>query len=131
MGDKKAGTRFTILLRESDPRHIQAADILNSQGFHGKAQYIVNAVLHYANHKEALDTPRTVRLDETSIDEIVKRLSSERGIVCVSQPDSVSEDQFENTLLSSGEINFDDALEAIGGDGFGAITDALEMFKQN
>jgi len=131
MGGKKADTRFTILLRVSDPRHLQAADILNSQGFHGKAQYIVNAVLYYASHKDESKTPRTVRLDERSIEEIMKRLTGEQSITCVNKLDFVPGDQPGDTLLSSGEINFDDALEAIGGDGFSAITEALEMLNQN
>ena len=129
MSGKKAGTRFTILLRENDTRHLQAADILNSQGFHGKAQYIVNAILHYADHDAMQAAPRTVSLDERSIDAIVSRLLGGLEIDSASRPAPIAEDQQENILLSSDEINFDDALEAIGGEGFSAITDALEMFR--
>jgi len=129
MGGKKVGTRFSVLFRDNDPRHIQAVDILNNLGFHGKAQYIVNAVLHYTNHLKEPEAPNTVRLDETSIEAIVSRLFRAGVVTVANQSTNNSEDQEETTLLSCDEIDFDDALEAIGGDGFDAIADALDMFR--
>ena len=129
MGGKKSGTKFTILLRGNDTRHLQASEILNGLGFHGKAQYIVNAFLHYASYEGKPDTPNAIRLDYKYIEAVVNRLLSERngaGAICTTPV----ENRPENTLLSAEEINFDDALEALGGDGFSAIADALEMFKQ-
>ncbi|MCL2878531.1 MAG: hypothetical protein FWF13_07115 [Acidobacteria bacterium] len=129
MDGKKAGTRFSIQFNRANPDHCQVADLLNRQKRYDKAQYIVNAVLHFENCGLTPDTQRSSRIDERAIEAIVKRLLSEREIVGVDQPVSAAENQPENTLLSSEEINFDDALEAIGGDGFSAIADALEMFR--
>ena len=127
--DKKAGTKFSIQFNRANPDHCQVADLLNRQKRYDKAQYIVNAVLHFESCGLTPDTQRSSRLDERAIEAIVKRLLSEREIAGINQPASAADNQPENTLLSSEEINFDDALEAIGGDGFSAIADALEMFR--
>ena len=129
MSGKKAGTRFSVLFRDNDPRHVQTVDILNNLGFHGKAQYIVNAVLHYANYLKEPESPSAVRLDETSVEAIVSRLLRAGVATVANQSTNNNEDQEETTLLSCDEIDFDDALEAIGGDGFDAIADALDMFR--
>lgn len=44
--DKKADYRFNIYLNPSDPMHMTAIKALNAQGRH-KAQFIVNAIVHY------------------------------------------------------------------------------------
>ena len=129
MSGKKAVTRFTILLRDKDPRDIQAAEILNRIGFHGKARYIVSAVLHYAGFEDKPDKPGAARVDEKAIEAVVNRLLSERTDITASRDAFHNADEQENTLLSAGEIDFDSALEALGGDGFNAIAGALEMFR--
>ena len=128
MYGKKADTRFTIRLRHNDPQHQQVAEILNSLGYHGKAQYIVDAVLHYANTEKTMQDSQKPRsaLDENAIEAIINRLLDGRDDIGMNRvaPDS----EKHNTVLSAEEINFADALEALGGDGFCAISDALEMF---
>lgn len=49
MAKKKVRGRFTIKLNEHDPAHEAAICLLESQPPRGKAQFIVNAVLRYAN----------------------------------------------------------------------------------
>jgi hypothetical protein len=90
---------------------------------------IVNAVLYYADYLSKPITPGTARVDEKAIEAIVKRLLSEREDISVVQTSPTDASQQENEVLSVEEINFDDALEALGGDGLNAIADALEMFR--
>ena len=128
---KKAGSKFTILLRDFDPRHVQVAEILNNLGYHGKAKYIVDAVLCYENHKhdlDALDVPHSSILDEKAVEALLKRLLRERGELGA-QSIQPAEAKDECTVLSAEEINLDDALDVLSGDGFNAISDALEMFR--
>lgn len=46
MAEKKDPGKFTLGLNMADPSHRQVIDILNQQG-RRKAQFIVNAILHY------------------------------------------------------------------------------------
>ena len=48
---KKNAHKFTLQLNYADPQHRKAIDILNKHG-RRKGQFIVNAVLHYANYPE-------------------------------------------------------------------------------
>jgi len=51
MTEKKMGTKFTILFSQTNPVHIQAADILNQQPQRGKAHYIANALVRLNNNQ--------------------------------------------------------------------------------
>ena len=129
---KKAGTKFTIIMRENDPRHLQASEILNRLGYHGKAQYIVDAVLHYAkcgDDQNKQDEHRSALLDEEAIEAMFNRLLREKGEVFVGTNSDAHEYQDECTVVSADEINLGDALDALSGDGFSVIADALEMFR--
>jgi len=129
---KKAGTKFTIIMRENDPRHVKASEILNCLGYHGKAQYVVDAILHYANCTDdpnTQDETQSKQLDEKAIEAMFNRLLRERGDIVVSGTPSTDEGQDECTLMTADEINLDDALDVLSGDGFNAISDALEMFR--
>ena len=52
MGEKKDAFRFTVQFNAGDPSHQQVAAILNEQG-RRKAQFLVNAVIHYINCPES------------------------------------------------------------------------------
>jgi hypothetical protein len=128
---KKAGTKFTIIMRDNDPLHLQAAEILNHLGYHGKAQYVVDAILHYANRTDEpsmQDELQSARLDEKAIEAMLNRLLRERGDIGIGGNLATDEDQDECTVMSADEINLDDALDVLSGDGFSAIANALEMF---
>ena len=129
---KKAGTKFTIIMRDNDPRHLQAAEILNNLGYHGKAQYVVDAILLFANHNDipiTKDNSQSTRLDEKAVETIVNRLLRERGDIGVVRIPTTDEDQDECTVMSADEIDLNNALDVLSGDGFNAIADALEMFR--
>jgi len=128
---KKAGTKFTIIMRDNDPRHLQAAEILNNLGYHGKAQYVVDAILQFANYNENTiikENHHTSRLDEKAVETIVNRLLREKDSITTRTP-TTDEDQDEFSVMSTDEIDLENALDALSGDGFNAIADALEMFR--
>ena len=83
---KKAGTKFTIQFNQTDPAHLQVAELLNKQGHRGKAQYIVNAVLHYENCDETPDLKRPALIDEKVIEAVVNRILCDRGDPIVEKP---------------------------------------------
>lgn len=56
MAEKKIPYRFTIGFNPGDPAHRQAAEQLNQQG-RRKAQFLVNAILHYIHCPETPDLP--------------------------------------------------------------------------
>lgn len=53
MGDKKNPGKFTVRFNLCDPQQRQAAELLNRQG-RSKAQFITNAVLHYASGQASI-----------------------------------------------------------------------------
>ena len=55
MKEKKDRERFSIKFNENDPAHDAVIRLLEKQGPHSKAQFIVNAVLHYVNCSETPD----------------------------------------------------------------------------
>ena len=131
MGVKKDYTKFHIRFNHENPLHLQAADILNGQNERGKAQYIVNAILHYENCGETPDIQRTARVDEKYIEAVVSRILRGRGesganvsvVTALAEP-VLTEPRFDE------EINFDEAMDALGEDGFKAVAGALDMFRK-
>ena len=131
MGSKKTGTKFNIQFSRDNPLHLQAADILNRQDERGKARYIVNAILHYENCCETPDMERPARIDEKHIEAVVYRILRDRGesgaevsSISASAEPMQSEPRFDE------EINFDEAIDALGEDGFKAVAGALDMFRR-
>ena len=73
---KKDLYKFTIQFSEGDPLHQQTAAILNQQG-RRKAQFLVNAVMHYLHCKETPDIPQPAPVDVDAIEAIVRRIMEE------------------------------------------------------
>jgi hypothetical protein len=78
MHGKKSDTKFTIQFNRKNPEHLQVAEILNQQERGGKAQYIVDAVLHYIDCCGVRESLRPVRLDEKHIEAVVHRILQDR-----------------------------------------------------
>ena len=76
MAQKNNPMRFTVQFSPGDPCHQQTVDILNQQG-RRKAQFIVNAVMHYINCSETPDV-KPAAIDTALIEGIVRRLLSEQ-----------------------------------------------------
>ena len=134
MADKKSDRRFTLQFNKKDPAHRQVADILNQLEWRGKAQYVVNAVLHYINRGDSSEAQRPA-LDERQIEAVVSRMlqslrENGTGVLPVSTPAGQVDDLSPSALISGNEIIYDDALESLGEDGYNAIAGALDMFRK-
>lgn len=74
MGEKKNRERFSIKFNENDPSHDAVIRLLEKQGPHSKAQFLVNAVLHYVNCPETPDIAVSRTVDRAAIEEIVAEI---------------------------------------------------------
>jgi len=132
MGEKKISRRFTIQFSRTDPAHLQAVEILNRQGRRSKAQYLVNAVLHYENCGEILIIQRPAAFDEKIIEAVVNRILHDRkinGADAPLRPAQVKKAE-KRHLPPAEEIDFNEAMETLGEDGFNNVVDALDMFRK-
>ena len=127
---KKADTRFTIQFNRAIPSHIRVAEILNRQERFAKAQYIVDAVLFYEENKNTPDKQRMAQIDGMLIEAAVNRIFGSlgtgiAGIANTSDPLAAPGDKD----IDAEGIDFDDSIDALGEDGFGVVSGALEMFR--
>jgi hypothetical protein len=134
MISKKADTKFTIQFNRSDPAHLYVVKLLNDQGFHGKAQYIVDAVLHYENSDGESVIRHSPLVDEKHIEVVVRRLLLESKVnttVSVEQHSIAPATTYQADTQSeiNEDINYDEAMEALGEDAFNAVAGALDMFR--
>ena len=74
MGEKKDRERFCIKFNENDPAHDAVIRLLEKQGPRSKAQFLVNAVLHYINCPETPDIAIPQTIDRAAIEEIVAEI---------------------------------------------------------
>ena len=157
MNRKTSNLRFTLQFNADDSAHVQVADILNRQGWHGKARYIVEAVMHFVSCDGTQGSLRPVRIDERHIEEVVRRilLSGEQygGIVLDDGKASAADDapavfssagHIHSTPqgdladgippsaqpLADADIIYNEAAETLGEDAVNAIAGALDMFRR-
>ena len=78
MKEKKDRERFSIKFNENDPTHDAVIRLLEKQGPHSKAQFIVNAILHYVNCSETPDISAAQTADRASIEKIVMEILNNR-----------------------------------------------------
>ena len=146
MHSKISDTKFTIQFKRTDPSHLRVTEILNQQERGGKAQYIVDAVMHYVNSGEAKEAllPRPVLLDEKHIEAVVERILRNReksnGAVeyqvdtnsapAATVYHSEDNEQLIPQVQPIDEVIFDDAVKALGAEGFNAVVGALDMFRR-
>ena len=123
---KKDLYKFTIQFSEGDPLHQQTAAILNQQG-RRKAQFLVNAVMHYWHCKETPDIPQPAPIDVDAIEAIVRRIMEEtkEKPLAVGNENSM---QLKRTVKSE-QIDFGDATELLGEDGLQAIANTMAQFR--
>jgi len=128
---KIAETRFTIQFSRTDPSHIKVAEILNWQGRRSKAQYIVNAILHYENCGDTPNMRRTSEPDIKLIETVVNRILRDKEENGANKSnDGVLSVKMKKTVPDVDEISYDDALEALGEDGFNAVAGTIDMFRK-
>lgn len=80
MAEKKERERFSIKFNEKDKSHKLVIELLENQPPRCKAQFIVNAVLHYINCPETPDTFPLPPVDKESIRSIVLEILKQQGI---------------------------------------------------
>ena len=134
MNSKKEKTWFTIHFSQSDPAHLQVADILNQQKRYSKAQYIVDAVMHYIGCGLNESAAHQVQLDEKYIEKIVNRILLDRDSNIAGSLTAPTS-QVEIPLPSKSQqntykLNFGEAMEAISEEGAKAVTEALASFRK-
>lgn len=123
---KKDLYKFTIQFNSGDPQHQQTAEILNQQG-RRKAQFLVNAVLHYLHCSETPDIPQPAPVDTVAIEKIVRRIMEEQ-----TERKSPAENTQESVRRSvkSEQIDFGDAADLLGEDGVAAIRNTMASFRR-
>lgn len=125
MADKKERCRFTIQFNSADPSHEQVVDLLNGQG-RRKAQFLVNAVLHYIHCSETPDIPQPAPLDTAVIETVVRKILMEQGF----EKPKAAAPPAQKPQKEPEEIHFDEAAEMLGADGLAAITNTMAMFRK-
>jgi hypothetical protein len=130
MGSKMAKTRFTIQFSQTDPTHLQVAELLNKQGRRSKAQYIVNAVLHFENCQRTPSMQNPASLDEKQIEAIVNRvlLEKEKSNSKKSKMPKPNV-QLKNRPETTEKINFNDDLDALDNEDFDTLAGTLKLFR--
>ena len=78
MREKKDPYKFTIQFNPSDPTHQQTAVLLNRQG-RRKAQFLVNAVMHYIHCSQTPDIPQAPPVDTSLIEAVVRKILKEQN----------------------------------------------------
>jgi len=107
-----------------DPCHQQTVDILNQQG-RRKAQFIVNAVMHYINCSETPDV-NPASIDTALIEGIVRRLLSEQ----IKTERTGSPEQLQRKVHKSESISIKEAEDTIGAEGMAAIMQTMAGFRR-
>lgn len=131
--NKKNAFRFTVQLNCADSRHLQAAELLNSRGRH-KAQFIVNAILHYVNCGETpIESTVGSTLDYSTIEAIVNKILQSKSIanagIKAPEHDSDTDGQPAKRMAKSDVIDFGELEQEIGADALSAIADSVNAFR--
>ncbi|MEA4848281.1 MAG: hypothetical protein VB106_13715 [Clostridiaceae bacterium] len=127
MAKKKDPRKFTLGLNMADPSHRQVIDILNQQG-RRKAQFIVNAILHYLHCPETPEIPQPAPVDNHVIEEIVLRILKQQSSA-VPEPDAPSEQR--KTPQKSESLHTEGMEAFLGKDGLSAIANTLAAFRND
>lgn len=127
MAGKKAPGKFTIGLNENDPAHRQVMELLNQQG-RRKAQFIVNAVLHYIHCPETPEIPQPAPVDSQTIEEIVLKILRQQE---TGGQAPVPAKQAVKKASTSESIHVDGVEELLGKDGLSRIASTLAAFRND
>ena len=123
---KKNPYVMTIGFKKDDPDHLAVADFLNCIG-HGKAQYIVKAILAYQDLLQSGEIPvrGAVNIDYQVVKNMVLQVLGEYEVTApimdISKP--------ENTGNKSAVVQERDMLEDLDEDMLSGIMESLAMFQ--
>lgn len=128
MAAKKDPYKFTIQFNPADPTHLQTADLLNRQG-RRKAQFLVNAVMHYIHCSQTPDIPQAPPLDTKLIETVVQQILKEQQIM----PPAPEPEQQSTPILppADNDLRYAEAAETLGEDGLTAIANTMAMFRRD
>lgn len=124
---KKDLYKFTIQFSPGDPHHRQTAEILNEQG-RRKAQFLVNAVMHYLHCSETPDIPLPVPIDISAIETIVRRIMEEEKAQSVAGESNTT--VTPKRIVKSEQIDFREAADVLGEEGVAAIAKTMANFRR-
>lgn len=128
MTGKKDLYKFTVQFSRADPTHRQTADLLNQQG-RRKAQFLVNAVMHYIHCRDTPDIPPLAISDTALIETVVKRILNEQRAERMQE--ERKPDGTQPSEQPPAEPLFEDTADILGSDGLAAIADTLAMFRKD
>lgn len=133
MAEKKDPCRFTVMFNRADPNHLRVVEVLNQQK-HRKAQFIVNAVLHYLSCPETPTIQEVAPVDKQAILAIVAQYLKERGHAETQPAPKSSGDwhlrQVEKSVPAPTEETASDVETLLGENGLAAIIDTMNAFKR-
>lgn len=126
MAQKNNLARFTVQFNPADPCHQQTIDILNQQG-RRKAQFIVNAIMHYLNCSETPNVSSS-SIDTALIEGVVRRIVEEK---LNSTPKTLSEGIAPQRKIHKSEsISIEAAQDIVGEKGMDAIERTMASFRR-
>lgn len=128
MAAKKDPYKFTIQFNPADPTHLQTAALLNRQG-RRKAQFLVNAVMHYIHCSQTPDIPQEPPLDTKLIETVVRQILKEQQIM----PPAPEPEQQSAPILppADNDLHYAEGAETLGEDGLAAIANTMAMFRRD
>lgn len=127
MAEKKDPSKFTIGFNRQDPQHRIVIDLINQQG-RRKAQFIVNAVLHYIHCTETPDIPQPVPVDSKMIEEIVLRILQQRT---AAGPTPEPKQTTTKRPTKSESVHMDEMEDLLGKEGMSTIVNTLAAFRRD
>lgn len=128
MSAKKDPYKFTIQFNPADPTHRQTSELLNQQG-RRKAQFLVNAVMHYIHCSQTPDIPQEPPIDAKLIEPVVRKILKEQQ---TASAEAKSKKPTSTTLPApETDFPFEEAADALGADGLAAIASTMAMFRRD
>ena len=127
MGEKKDAFRFTVQFNAGDPSHQQVDAILNEQG-RRKAQFLVNAVIHYINCPESPEATAAPKIDRQTVEQLVREILSNMQPENTPTAEGNTPGDFP-PVTASESIPFD-AAAMLGEDGFHSLLNSLAAIQE-
>lgn len=130
MAEKKERERFSIKFNGKDKNHRLVIELLEEQPPRSKAQFIVNAILHYINCSETPNMSLVQSVNKEEIKAIVLDILNQQKTVIVdksiSQEPIKSHDMEKTTTvkIKHSDSTMDDATLSL-------IADTLSAFRGN
>ena len=134
MGGKKDRERFCIKFNENDPAHDAVIRLLEKQGPRSKAQFLVNAVLHYINCPETPNIAIPQTIDRAAIEEIVAEILAGKEDI---RQNSSRSDAGREYMAERGRVRpkkgmeGEEPLKEMNQETFALIADTMSAFRSS